>query len=234
MTKSSFAFLAVFFISITTLGCTEAPPVKTDVAAVESQKPAEAASPIAPSKWIEGTHYKIIAEESTPQKEVVEFFSFWCPACYNFEGIVAEIKSNLSNDVTFKKTHVNFMGFTTQDIQEQATKGMLIGKALGKEELMIAAIFAHIHEQNQTINGIDDIRELFISYDFSASDFDTALASEAVKMGFANNNSEIEKFRSHLNGVPNIIVNGKYQAQFTRDMTLKDIVDLINWLSEQK
>jgi thiol:disulfide interchange protein DsbA len=29
-------------------------------------------------------------------------------------------------------------------------------------------------------------------------------------------------------------VNGKYQAKFSRDMTVQDIVDLVNWLSQQQ
>ncbi len=221
-------------MSIATIGCTEAPPAKTDAAVEEMQKLPEDPSPIAtPSKWIEDTHYKVIADEATAQKEVVEFFSFWCPACYHFEGIVSQIKSNLNDDVSFKKIHVNFMGFTSKENQEHATKGMLIGKSLGKEELMIAAIFAHIHEQGQKIEGIDDIKELFVSYDFSTAEVESALNDEEVINAFAENNSEIDKFKPYLNGVPNIIVNGKYQAKFTRDMSLQDIVDLINWLSEQ-
>ena len=37
----------------------------------------------AQEKWREGTHYKVIAEQATEKKEVLEFFSFWCPHCFN-------------------------------------------------------------------------------------------------------------------------------------------------------
>jgi thiol:disulfide interchange protein DsbA len=48
------------------------------------------------------------------------------------------------------------------------------------------------------------------------------------------NNKAISEYRRFVSGVPNFIVNGKYQAQFTRDMTADDMVDLIVFLSEMK
>ena len=59
--------------------------------------------------WQEGTHYRIISDEASSEKKITEFFSFWCPHCYNFEPIVAEIKKKKSDDVKFEKVHVNFM-----------------------------------------------------------------------------------------------------------------------------
>jgi thiol:disulfide interchange protein DsbA len=58
----------------------------------------------AQEKWREGTHYKIIADQATEKKEVIEFFSFWCSHCFNFEPIVKDIKSKLADDVEFKKS----------------------------------------------------------------------------------------------------------------------------------
>jgi len=232
MTKPSIVIFTVLFLSSVLMGCSDAPPAATDSPAPAVQK--EAPSPLMPAKWVEGTHYNVIAEEVTEQKQVVEYFSFWCPACYRFEAVIAQIKPNLADDVIFKKIHVNFMGFTTKEIQEQATKAMLIGKSLQQEELMTAAIFAHIHEQGQKIGGINDLKELFVSYDFSEEDFENALKSDEVLTAFTNNNAEIDKFKDDLHSVPNIIINGKYQTKFTKEMTIQDIVDLVNWLSQQK
>ena len=58
--------------------------------------------------------------------------------------------------------------------------------------------------------------------------------SFAVNSMLKKNNKAIEQFRRHVSGVPNFIVNGKFQAQFTRDMTPDDMVDLIVFLSTMK
>jgi thiol:disulfide interchange protein DsbA len=235
MTKTSIVFFVTLVLSISILGCSEAPPEPSapalSMAEADSQ---QALSPLLPVKWIEGTHYSVVAETSSEQKEIVEYFSFWCPACYQFENFVNEIKSQMDSDVKFRKVHVNFMSFTTPKIQEQATKAMLVSRSLGIEELMNAAIFAHIHEQGKKIEGISDLKELFNSYDISTADFENILNKTELTAAFTQNNDEIDQFKEHLKGVPNIIVNGKYQAKFSREMTVQDIVDLVNWLSQQQ
>jgi thiol:disulfide interchange protein DsbA len=235
MTTPSISLFAALLLSLALAGCSEAPPVDSSPALVTAETNAQAPlSPLLPTKWVNGTHYNIVADTASEQKEVVEYFSFWCPACYRFEVIINEIKPQLANDVAFRKVHVNFMSFTTPEIQEQATKAMLIGRSLGTEELMNAAIFAHIHEQGQKIEGLNDLKQLFISYDISAVDFERTLGKAELTDTFKQNNDDISQFKEHLQSVPNIIVNGKYQAIFTREMNVQDIADLVNWLSQQK
>ena len=53
---------------------------------------------VSAADFVEGTHYN---ELTTPindnlnsTKEVREFFSFYCPACYRHEPIIGELKAN--------------------------------------------------------------------------------------------------------------------------------------------
>lgn len=184
-------------------------------------------------KWVEGTHYEIISETATTKPEVKEFFSFWCPACYAFEPLVAEIKNGLSDDVKFTKVHVNFMRFTGPDIQDDATKAMSIARLLKDEERLNKAIFNYIHQQRATVTGISDLRSVFVVNGVEPERFDKLAKSFGINSMVNKNNKEVSDFREHLTGVPNFIVNGKYQAKFTRDMTSDDIVNLIVWLTTQ-
>lgn len=185
-------------------------------------------------QWVEGTHYVVVGEEATAKPEVLEFFSYWCSHCYNFEPIVANLEKKLPEDVKFNKVHVNFMAFTTSEIQEDATRGLMIARALKKEKEMNRAIFNYIHVQRAPIAGIDDIRNIFTVNGVDAAEFDKLANSFGVNSQLKKNNQSIQKFMKHLRGVPNFIVNGKYQAKFTRDMTPDDMVDLIVWLTKLK
>jgi thiol:disulfide interchange protein DsbA len=235
MTKTLNVFLVTLLLSIAVVGCSEAPPATSSPTLSEAETNLnQVLSPLLPVKWIQGTHYNVVADIPSEQREIVEYFSFWCPACYRFEMLANEIKSQLDSDIKFRKVHVNFMSFTTLEIQEQATKAMLVGRSLGMEESMNAAIFAHIHEQGQKIEGLADLKELFNSYDISTTDFENTLKKAELTVAFTENNDEIEQFKEHLKGVPNVIVNGKYQANFSREMTVQDIIDLVNWLSRQQ
>ena len=189
--------------------------------------------PMSMIPWKEGIHYKVISDKATAEPEVVEYFSFWCPHCYNFEPLVKNITDRLDQSTEFKKVHVNFMGFTSPEIQDFATLGMAIGRYLNQEKLVNAAIFQHIHEKNLEINSLNDVKAILIAYDVTDEDFNSALQSLAVQEIMQNNKALIAQYREILQSVPNFIVNGKYQATFTRDMTADDVVELIYWLSKQ-
>lgn len=183
--------------------------------------------------WKEGTHYTVIADEASAEKTITEFFSFWCPHCYNFEPLVAEMKNKKPEDVKFEKVHVNFMPSAGPDVQDAATKAMMVGRVLGKEAEAMNAIFEHIHKDRKLIAGEQDLQQIFAGIGVSAEDFNKAYKSFGVNSQFKKNNKTMQQFRRHVSGVPNFIVNGKYQANFVRGMTADDIVDLVVWLSTQ-
>ena len=187
----------------------------------------------AADEWQEGEHYTVISDKATTTPEVKEFFSFWCPACYSFEPLVKKIKEGLGEDVKFTKIQVNFMQSAGPEVQDDATKAMIIARAMKKEDVLNAAIFNYIHKQRSTVTGLKDLRSVFIINGVEAEEFDKMAKSFSVKSLVNKNNREIETYREYLNGVPNFIVNGKYQAKFSRDMTADQIVNLVIWLTKQ-
>ena len=188
----------------------------------------------AQEQWQEGTHYTIVGEQATAKPEILEFFSYWCPHCYQFEPLVKGIKEKIGKDVEFTKVHVNFMGFTSAEIQDDATRALMVARALKQEEPMNKAIFNYIHVQRSPITGLKDLRNIFIVNGVEPAEFDKMANSFGVNNMVQKNNKTIDNYRKHVRSVPNFIVNGKYQAKFTRDMTNDDIIDLIVWLTKQK
>jgi thiol:disulfide interchange protein DsbA len=184
--------------------------------------------------WKEGVHYNIIAKEATEKKEVVEFFSFWCPHCYNFEPIVSQLKKDIPSDVEFKKVHVNFMRSASASVQDDATRAMLVGRTLKKEAEVVSAIFNHIHVQRKPITGLDDMKNMLVTSGIDAAKFEKQAKGFGLNSLLNRNNGLIKKHQRHLTGVPNFIVNGKYQAVFTSGMKPDDMISLLVWLSDQK
>ncbi|WP_339720930.1 thiol:disulfide interchange protein DsbA/DsbL [uncultured Paraglaciecola sp.] len=188
----------------------------------------------AQEKWREGTHYNVIADQATEKKEVLEFFSFWCPHCFNFEPLVKDIKTKLADDVEFKKIHVNFMGFTSAAIQDDATKAMMVARELKKGDELNAAIFKYIHVSRSPVSGIKDLKNIFVVNGVEPEDFDKMMSSFGVNSRLKMNNKAIQEYRKHVRSVPTFIVNGKFQATFTRDMKQDDMIDLIVFLSNKR
>jgi len=183
--------------------------------------------------WQEGKHYNVIAETATAKPVVTEYFSFWCPACYSFEPIVAQMKQQLPEGVAFDKVHVNFMRMAGPDVQDAATKGMMIARALKMDEQLVGAIFNYIHNQKAIITGLDDIRNIFIVNGVDEDEFDKIAKSFSVNSMVTRNNNKVQEKRQFISGVPNFIVNGKYQAVFTREMSVDDMINLVVWLSQK-
>ncbi|MBC3765744.1 thiol:disulfide interchange protein DsbA/DsbL [Neptunicella marina] len=184
--------------------------------------------------WKEGEQYEVIADKATDKPEVLEFFSFWCPHCYRFESIVDVIKQKLPQNVKFNKVHVNFMGFTTPEIQNFATKAMMAGRVLKQQDVLNKAIFNYIHVQRAHITSINDLKNIAVVNGIDGDAFDKQIKGFGVNSLALKNNKIIDEYRAHVNSVPTFIVNGKYKAHFTRDMSSDDMVDLIVWLSQQK
>ncbi len=186
----------------------------------------------AQARYVEGEHYRVIADDVTQQRQVTEFFSFWCPHCFNFEPLVLEMKKRLDPDVEFNKVHVNFMGFAGRDLQDDVTRAMLLGRALKREQELNTAIFNYIHRQRAAITNRADLRSIFAVNGVDGSEFDKKISSFTITSMLRKNNKTIDEYRRFVSGVPNFIVNGKYQATFTRNMTPDDMIDLIVFLSE--
>ena len=186
------------------------------------------------AKWKEGTHYTVLDEEATSKPVITEYFSYWCPHCFQFEPIVEQIKKKKSANTAFEKVHVNFMGFTSPDVQNAATQAMMIARAMKQEDAMTSAIFNYIHKQRAPVTDLNDLRNIFVVNGIDGAEFDKLANSFGVNNMIRRNQQQIDAYRSYLKGVPAFIINGKYQPIFTADMTFDDIADLIVWLSEQK
>lgn len=184
--------------------------------------------------WEEGEHYIVVSEEASEKPQITEFFSFWCPHCYNFEPLVAQMKEKIDSDVGFTKVHVNFMGFTGPDVQDSATKAMLVARAMEREQELNLAVFQHIHVQRGVVAGQDDLEKIFLANGVTPEEYNKKANSFSINSQLKKNNKTISEYRRHISGVPNFIVNGKYQAKFTRDMSGEDFVDLVVWLTKQK
>ena len=184
----------------------------------------------AQSKWQENTHYKVIAEQASSKPKVQEVFSYWCPACNAFETLVPQIKKALPADVPFEKVHVNFNGSTTKQTQNDATAAMLAAKALKTDVQFNKALFNAIHQKRTKIASKSDILTVYAGTGADTQKLEKMMTSFGIRSQIAKN----DKIASGVRSVPTIIINEKYQAIFTRDMTPDQYVELINWLVKQK
>ncbi|MEG0279117.1 MAG: thiol:disulfide interchange protein DsbA [Morganella sp. (in: enterobacteria)] len=189
------------------------------------------ASPVA------GKQYTELKTPVANQPEVVEFFSFYCPHCYQFEEnfkVPEAINKNLPEGTKHERYHVDFLG---GDMGPELTKAWSVAMAMGVEDKVTPILFKGIQETG-TIKNANDVREAFIQAGITGDDYDAAANSIFVKSLIAKQQKAAADYK--LRGVPAVFVKGKYQIN-NGGLEVKDVAqygkafsDTVNYLLKQK
>ena len=188
------------------------------------------------AQFSNGTQYVTLDKPAAGEPQVLEFFSFYCPHCYQFEQVwhVSDnIRKNLPEGVKYAKYHAEFLG----PLGKQLTQAWAVAIALGVEDKVSPLMFEAV-QKKQTVQNVDDIRKVFIEAGVKGEDYDAALNSFVVKSLVVQQEKAAQDL--NLQGVPSVFVNGKYMVKndgldtTTMDIYTKQFSDVVNFLSTQK
>ncbi len=160
----------------------------------------------------EGKHYSVLPNAATSAPEVREYFSFYCGACKGFNTVLPEIMASLGKDVALKKTHVDFMGGVTPEIQFLLTKALIVAEEVEIDKKFSSALFNYLQVERAKISNEKDIRNIFILSGGDGVTFDKSIKSFGV-ISKAKRNKKIQDDLAKqrlLSSVPTFVVNGKY------------------------
>ena len=155
-----------------------------------------------------GKEYGLVAQpQPTDMKkiEVTEIFSYGCSHCFELEPIIAKWSKKLPNDVVFTR-----MPAVTNP------KWLALGKvfyaldALGEVERLNADVFNAIHLKEVNIGDEKTAVEWMAKQGIDAKKYTDALASFGVQGRVARSKQLSTAYG--VNGVPTIVVAGKYQT----------------------
>ena len=182
-------------------------------------------------QFSEGDHYVKIEGEPSTSKEITEFFSFYCPACYRQEGFMNELKAALPDDAVFKKNHVDGMPGRKPDVENLLTKALITAEYLKVEEQLVPAIFNYIHVDKADFSNEKDIKNLFLVNNVNAEKFDKIFSSFSVNAKAKMMQKNTKEIRSQgFTGVPTLIINGKYKPETKNIKTMQEYKALVLFL----
>jgi thiol:disulfide interchange protein DsbA len=164
------------------------------------------------AKYEEGKHYQVIPGQATNKPEVREYFSYYCPACRGFEAYLGDIEKSLPSGTKLNKTHVDFMGATSPDIQFMLSKGLVVAEKMGIAKQFSAEVFNYIQTKREVVSSEADVRKMFIAAGGDGAKFDKGMKSFSL-VSQAKRNKKIQDKMSqgrYVKSVPTFIVNGKY------------------------
>ncbi|SET52849.1 DsbA family protein [Thorsellia anophelis] len=159
-------------------------------------------------KYSNNKEYITLQTEVSKAPEVVEFFSFYCPHCFDYEtkyGIPKKIQENLPNDIKMTKYHVDFMG----GMSPQLSEAWAVAVVLGVDDKVGPAIFDSIHT-SRNLKSPSDILEIFEKVGISEAAFNEAKNSVSVGIFQKKQENAIKDFQ--VQSVPTFYVDGKYMV----------------------
>ncbi|QWA10415.1 thiol:disulfide interchange protein DsbA [Sodalis ligni] len=159
------------------------------------------------AQFTDGKQYITLDKPVAGEPQVLEFFSFNCPHCYQFEQVFHisdNVKQKLPAGTKITKYHVEFL----EPLGKELTQAWAVAMALGIEDKISSPLFEAI-QKTQTVQNKADIRKVFIDAGVKPEEYDGAWNSFVVKSLVVQQEKAVADFQ--LQGVPAMYVNGKYQ-----------------------
>jgi thiol:disulfide interchange protein DsbA len=212
----------------------DAPAASTD-SNLERALPLPAAGALPAGRWVAGTHYRVITPaqptNAAPGKvEVLEMFWYGCPHCYAFDPFLESWRKNLPSYIEFSR-----MPAVISPNWRAHGKMYLTLEALGKAEALHRKVFDEIQLKHNALVGGDDDASLqaqqayFKTQGISEADYAKAYNSFTVRTKMAQ--AEDLALRYRIDGVPAIIINGKYVTDLTMAGGNANLISVINDLA---
>ncbi len=190
------------------------------------------------AQFTDGQQYRSLQKPVTGEPQVLEFFSFYCPHCYEFERVwhVSEtVKKSLPANTKVTKYHVEFLG---GEMGKTVTQAWAVAMALGVEDKVTAPIFDGI-QKTQTINDPASLKDAFVkAAGIKPEEYDAAWNSFVVKSLVAQ--QEKAAADVELQGVPAMFVNGKFMVNnggldtTSMDNYVQQYANVVKFLLTQK
>jgi len=214
-----------------------APPSKPAAPVEESKLERVAALPAAgqlPSgKWVAGTNYRPLVPaqptDAPPGKiEVVEVFWYGCPHCYALDPYIESWRKTKPAYVEFKRVPV-----TWQAVHQSHAKLFYTLEALGKEEALHSAVFSEMHDKKNYMFMQGDEKETLAAqvafvkaHGISESDYTNAYNSFTVQTDMSKADDLVHRY--HVDGVPLLVVNGKYVVDVNMAGSQANVMSIVN------
>ena len=184
-------------------------------------------SAFAQMAFVEGTDYETISpavKTSQPDKVVVtEIFWYGCPHCFRFEPYVNRWSADLPDGVVFEQVPSSLNPRWTEH-----ARAYYSFQLMGVLEKTHEAFFDAIHLKRQRLNSLDTIAEFVAERGLDEKAFREHYFSFPVETQIRKNNQK-EKRYGHQ-GVPAVIVNGKYLVTGSLAGSNERMIEIMNFL----
>ncbi|HMY28343.1 MAG TPA: thiol:disulfide interchange protein DsbA/DsbL [Agitococcus sp.] len=159
------------------------------------------------ANFVEGKDYKILANPTLnpagKQIEVREFFWYGCPHCFRLDPHIEAWLKTKPADVVFVRTPA-----ALNPVWEGNARGYYAVEMMGLVEKTHIPLFNTIHERQARIFDEASLTAFYKNYGVDPAKFKGLYNSFAVNGKVSQGKALAQKYQ--IEGVPAVVVNGKY------------------------
>jgi thiol:disulfide interchange protein DsbA len=215
--------------------------VASTVAAATATGTVAAQTPAPPALWQEGVNYtRLVPAQPTSvpagQVEVLEFFWYSCPLCYQIDKLVEPWRKSKPAYISFSRVPVLW-----EPRHRSQARLYYTLESLGKLNELHSEVFKEIHENNDPLVAADPnnaaeserVQAAFVKkFGISEDAFRKAYNSFAVNTAMQRADELAQRYR--VEGVPTFVINGKYLADVRTAGNTERLMTLVGDLADQE
>lgn len=178
----------------------------------------------------EGFDYRILPVaqpvDAKGKVEVIEFFWYGCPHCYDFEPELSAWVKRQPKDVVFKRVPVAFR----DDLLPHSQLYYAL-ESMGKGDALNEKVMYAMHKENKRLLTETDIADWVASQGIDRNTFLATYRSFAVVSKARAAKQLAEAYR--IDGVPTIVMQGKYVTSPSIAGTKAKAIAVMDYLEEK-
>ncbi len=155
--------------------------------------------------------------------EVLEMFWYSCPHCYHLEPTMEKWKKTMPDTVAFEYLPAVFSQRTAP-----YARAFYAAKSLGEFDKFHLPLFRALHDQNRKIFTEDQLIAFAAEQGIDEDKFRKAMRSFEVDMA-VRRAADLSR-RSGADGVPALVINGKYLTSPTKVGSRNKMIAVLNGL----
>lgn len=159
--------------------------------------------------------------------EVVEMFWYGCPHCFHFEPIINDWARRRPNNVDFVRIPAIF-----RETWDPLARAFFTAEILGALNRIHEPLFKAVQERHQKLDDAETLRAFFAEYGVAAEDFNRVFHSFGVETRLRRAKDLTRRYG--IDGVPAVIINGKYRTSGTLTAGLDKVPQVIDALIQKE
>jgi len=179
---------------------------------------------------MEGVEYRLIPTPQSiapHQKQVVEIFFYGCPHCYDLEPSLHQWLKTKPEEVHFER----MPAVLDNPNWVFMARVFYTAKFLGIEKAFHARYFDALHRDKRRIYSLDELAKFVQPLGIKADDYKNMFKSFQVYSAVSKAKQATQNFG--IDGVPAVVINGKYLTDVPMATSREDLWRLVDILVER-